>query len=113
MTHSTVMLNTVVEAYRDGALVAGPIPYAGHPENARHLARRTGLESGADFVRVLDESGKEEQWSERLGEQPANLASPGGAKVEAPENDMPSLASQGIDEKLSSPIANAGGRKKI
>jgi hypothetical protein len=69
MTHSTVMMNTVVEAYRDGALVAGPIPYAGHPENARHLARRTGLESGADFVRVLDESGKEEQWSERLDKQ--------------------------------------------
>ena len=67
-----VMLNTVVEAYRDGALVAGPIPYAGHPENAQHLARRTGLAVGADFVRVLDESGKLEQWSERLDEQAAN-----------------------------------------
>lgn len=75
--HATqqVPLHTVVEAYRDGALVAGPIPYAGHPENARHLARRTGLASGADFVRVLDESGQEEQWSERLDEKmAANLA---------------------------------------
>jgi hypothetical protein len=64
-----VMMNTVVEAYRNGALVAGPIPYSGHPENAQHLARRTAVQFGADFVRVLDESGKEEQWSERLGEQ--------------------------------------------
>jgi hypothetical protein len=64
-----VMMNTVVEAYRNSALVAGPIPYAGHPENARHLARRMGLTVGADLVRVLDQSGKEEQWSERLGEQ--------------------------------------------
>jgi hypothetical protein len=61
-----VMLNTVVEAYRDGTLVAGPIAYAGHPENARHLARRTGIVAGADLVRVLDESGQEEQWSERI-----------------------------------------------
>ena len=71
--HSQHMLNTVVEAYRDGVLVAGPIPYSGHPENARHLARRTGLVAGADFVRVLDESGKQEQWSSRL-EAPANIA---------------------------------------
>ncbi|MBU6465028.1 MAG: hypothetical protein KGL35_07840 [Bradyrhizobium sp.] len=70
-----VMLNTVVEAYRDGTLVAGPIAYTGHPENAQHLARRTGLVTGADLVRVLDESGKEEQWSERLdGQGMANLA---------------------------------------
>jgi hypothetical protein len=74
------MLNTVVEAYRDGALVAGPIAYAGHPENARHLARRTGLATGADLVRVLDESGKEEQWSEPLdGKAAANLTKIGKA----------------------------------
>jgi hypothetical protein len=74
------MLNTVVEAYRDGALVAGPIAYAGHPENARHLARRTGLTVGADLVRVLDESGKEEQWSEHLdGQAAAKLAKIGKA----------------------------------
>ena len=52
------MMNTVVEAYRDGALVAGPIAYAGHPENAQHLARRMAVESGADLVRVLDEFGE-------------------------------------------------------
>ena len=68
------MMNTVVEAYRDGTLVAGPTPYMGHPENAQHLARRMAVESRADFVRVLDDSGKEEQWSENVGESAAKAA---------------------------------------
>jgi hypothetical protein len=69
MSTQHAMLKTVVEAYRDGVLIAGPLPYSGHPENAQHLARRTGLVAGADFVRVLDESGKQEQWSERIDEK--------------------------------------------
>ena len=65
---------------------------------------------------MLDESGKQEQWSERLGEPPTNLARPkrlSGAKIGAPENSMPNPANQVIDENFSSPSANAGGHKKI
>jgi hypothetical protein len=98
-----VMMNTVVEAYRDGALVAGPIPYAGHPENARHLARRTGLAAGADFVRVLDEAGKEEQWSEHIDKQAmANLAKI--AKRPPPAVGKPTLVGQ--------PLSTAGASEE-
>jgi hypothetical protein len=111
-----VPMNTVVEAYRDGALVAGPIPYSGHPENAQHLARRTAVQFGADFVRVLDGSGKEEQWSERLGEQgwaePAKWQSM--SMSDQKESNRGQQQQQNSSAKRKQPCGNAErGQRKI
>ena len=110
------MMNTVVEAYRNGALVAGPIPYSGHPENAQHLARRTALEFGADFVRVLDQSGKEEQWSERLAEQPVAKPanSQGMSMSDQKENNQGQQQQQNPTAKCKQRGANAEpGQREI
>jgi hypothetical protein len=106
-THG-VMLKTVVEAYRDGVLVAGPTPYAGHPENAQHLARRTALETRADFVRVLDESGIYEQWSQHLDEhgRPKRSdrgVSPPGDDTTSSSADLPSNKVGSGDQKPQQP----------
>ncbi|VIO69283.1 hypothetical protein CI1B_25990 [Bradyrhizobium ivorense] len=56
----------VIEVYREGALVARPAPYDVHIENAKHVANRLGVANRGNFVRVLDEDGRLELWSERL-----------------------------------------------
>ena len=57
----------VIELYREGALIERPLPYdIRQLEDAKHFALRRGRTNKADFVRVLDDSGKLELWSERL-----------------------------------------------
>ena len=57
----------VIELYREGALLERPPPYdIQHLEDAKHFAARRGRTNNADFVRVLDDTGQLELWSERL-----------------------------------------------
>src|SRR2546421_5988466 len=57
----------VIELYREGALLERPPPYdIQHLEDAKHFAARRGRTNNADFVRVLDDAGQLELWSERL-----------------------------------------------
>ena len=57
----------VIELYREGALIERPPPYdIQRLEDAKRFAVWRGRANNADFVRVLDDAGKLELWSERL-----------------------------------------------